>query len=152
MIAGDASKLLASVGIKPGQQQGPPPGAPKSFGGDANPNAMKTMIADGAAFGGAAAGPGAAAGGGAPPMSQPGAPQPGAPQPGAPQKTMMLNDTEGILSLAGKSAPAVEMPDPADQTGLTRAPGVTTTFWVVCLLTGLTIGVLAYLAVLKLGG
>jgi len=82
-------------------------------------------------------------------------------------KTMILPDSEGLVSMAnaGASAPVsapvatpgsapVSVPHPGpDGTGSTELPppGATPLFWAICLLTGLGVGVLAYLAVLNLG-
>ncbi len=146
---------LAELGITP-----PPPAsvqktmmaeAAQVSGGSFGPPpaAMKTMIADGGigAFGPPPATPGAGV-----PMGPP----PG-PSDGAPKKTMMLESSEGVVSFAarGDSAaapqPAAPIADQTDSTSITEVGGASALFWIICLLTGLGIGVLAYLAVLKLG-
>ncbi len=83
-----------------------------------------------------------------------------------PKRTMLLDATEGIVSLDGAHAsaaqPAAAIPQSApgsvlgqsarDQTSVTHLGGPSPLFWLICLGTGLAIGVLAYIAVLKLGG
>jgi hypothetical protein len=75
---------------------------------------------------------------------------------GAPNKTMMLENSEGIVSFAqrGESA-AVQTPvpvpvEPTENTSITDVGGASALFWVICLATGLGVGVLAYLAVVML--
>ena len=87
--------------------------------------------------------PGAAPYPGAPP-GQMGGQQMGGPPPGAgPQKTMMLQNTEGVVSFAG---PAGAAP------GVAQAPssGASTGFWIGSLLAGAAFGALAYVIVLQL--
>jgi len=161
---------LAEMGITPP----PPASAQKTMMADAAqlagggfsppPAAMKTMIADGGlgAFGPPPAPP---PGGGAPSMP------PSSAADGAPNKTMMLESSEGVVSFAARGdSAAVPSPqsaaptgpgaypgsapsaaDQTDSTSITEVGGASALFWIICLLTGLGIGVLAYLAVLKLG-
>ncbi len=154
---------LAELGITPP----PPASAQKTMMAEAAqlsggsfgppPAAMKTMIADGGlgAFGPPPATPDAHAP----------APPPSGPSDGAPKKTMMLESSEGVVSFAarGESAavpspqtaaptgPAAPSMDKTDSTSMTDVGGASALFWIICLVTGLGIGVLAYLAVLKLG-
>ncbi len=80
-------------------------------------------------------------------------------------KTMLLPDSEGLVSIAdqGASGPTaapnsapIAAPaavyDVGDTSAATEIPtGATPLFWVICLLTGLGVGVLAYIVVLQLG-
>jgi serine/threonine-protein kinase len=141
--------MIADVGGGPPPPvAGPPPpvgGPPPPMGGGfgAPPAALKTMIADGPQLmaqlrGGA---PGAPS---LPPATLP----PGAgPQP---QKTMILDNSEGIVSLAQQGGkPGVPAPamDP-ESTSVTDAGGAGPLFWALCLLGGLGLGVLAYVILL----
>jgi hypothetical protein len=85
-----------------------------------------------------------------------------APAPEAPAQTVLLPDSEGVVSIADQggsvpasapaAAPAATPNEVGDTTSATEAPpGATPLFWIICLLTGLGVGVLAYLVVLKLG-
>ena len=68
---------------------------------------------------------------------------------------MLLDATEGILSLEGAQAPVVDSTPSlgvGDQTSVTNAGGASALFWLICLGTGLGVGILAYVLVLKLGG
>ncbi|MBZ0236972.1 MAG: hypothetical protein K8M05_31880 [Deltaproteobacteria bacterium] len=61
----------------------------------------------------------------------------------APQKTMMLQDSSGIVSVAqrgGAPVPAMGA-EPA---------GASTTFWILSLLVGIAVGAMAYIVVLQL--
>jgi hypothetical protein len=76
----------------------------------------------------------------------PGMGPPGMGPPGggpAPQKTMMLQDSEGVVSVAQRGGAAL----PAMGTEPT---GASTTFWVVSILVGVATGALAYIVVLQL--
>jgi hypothetical protein len=76
-------------------------------------------------------------------------------------RTMMLEDSEGVVSFAKKgkqpkATPAVRGSGPTPPARSVselpvRSGGASPLFWIVCLITGLAIGLLAYLAVLKLG-
>jgi len=89
-----------------------------------------------------------------------------APPPDGSPQTVLLPDSEGVVSMAAPSASApaaaarsapISSPVPVqqqvgDSTSSTEVPtGATPLFWAICLLTGLGVGVLAYLVVLQLG-
>jgi serine/threonine-protein kinase len=85
----------------------------------------------------------------------PGAHPPYPPGPGMPpdQRTVMLANSEGIVSMAPDGRP---MPARSDSRGgpaayPARRPGASALFWILCLLTGLAVGVGAYWLVLELG-
>ncbi len=64
---------------------------------------------------------------------------------GGPQKTVMLQPSEGVVSVARSGGGAV-------QTAAAGPPviqGASTLYWIVCLFIGLTVGVLAYVIVLQ---
>ncbi|MBA2541868.1 MAG: protein kinase [Deltaproteobacteria bacterium] len=88
---------------------------------------------------------------GMPPGMQPGMMQPPGMPPGmmhpasGPQKTVALQTTEGIVSMA-RTGQAVQ---PATTTGAIQQ-GATTLFWIVSLFIGVAIGALAYVVVLQL--
>lgn len=97
---------------------------------------------------------------GLPPQQQGFPPQPphgqGGDDSGMP-KTMMLQDSEGVVSFAkGQSdplsAPSHQMADHTGRTGSgdDEDEGASPLFWAACLITGIAAGVLAYLAVLWL--
>jgi hypothetical protein len=66
-------------------------------------------------------------------------PQQGGPQ-GGPQKTVMISPTEGVVSMArGGSA----------QQSAQVVQGASTLYWIVCLATGIAVGVLGYVIVLQ---
>jgi hypothetical protein len=73
----------------------------------------------------------------------------GGPPPGmgmggpAPQKTMMLQDSEGIVSVAHRGGGAVPLVG-------TEPTGASATFWVVSILVGVAVGALGYIVVLQL--
>jgi serine/threonine-protein kinase len=144
--AGAAQKtMIADVG------GGPPPAG--GFGPP--PAALKTMIADGPALmaqvranmpppGPPSIPPGA--------VSLPAGPPPGMGG-GAPQKTMILDNSEGIVSFAAGGGPAAAVPQPMmdpESTSVTDAGGAGVLFWIFCLLAGLGLGVLAYVILLQL--
>ena len=89
--------------------------------------------------------------GGMPPGMQPGMQPPGmgpggypqVPQSG-PNKTVMLQPSEGVVSVA-RTGHAVQ---PAGAKLMTE--GASTAFWIVSLFIGLAVGVLAYVIVLQL--
>jgi len=72
---------------------------------------------------------------------------------GAPQRTVMLQDTEGIVSLAGAGRAPDSGPVPMTdyRTPAPSASGASILFWLFCLVTGLAVGVGAYWLVLELG-
>jgi eukaryotic-like serine/threonine-protein kinase len=166
MIAGMAPPVLPQ-GYP--QQGGPPQGFPQqpqpSGGYVAASSSQKTMIAGMA--------PPVLPQGGAPPPGFPpqgypqgmpqqgyGAPQGfpqgmpqhggpaqgyGAPQGGAPQKTMMLQPSEGIVSVATTGRPV-----PAAPTGASEAAGASVAFWLVSMVSGVAVGALAFAVVYSL--
>jgi len=145
MAEGGAAAVLAAVGRTP-------QGAAAAEAAAAPASEQKTMLGDSANILAAAGiGPGGVAAG-APQM-----PVDTAPVPEAPKKTMLLDGSEGVVSFAkhGTSVPAAAVPAPEEPTENSTAPapdgGATPLFWVICLLTGLGVGVLAYVAVLSLG-
>jgi hypothetical protein len=119
-----------------GMPQGAPPG-PQGFT-QASPM-QKTIVA-----------------GIAPPLGQPGMPgmpgqlpgqmPPGYPMPpgGGPNKTVLLQPTEGVVSVA-RSGGAVQ---PAGTGAIQQ--GASTLFWIVSLMIGVAVGALAYVVVLQL--
>ena len=76
---------------------------------------------------------------------------PGYPQapPGnsGPNKTVMLQPSDGVISVARTPAQAVQ---PAGTTGMVEQ-GASTLFWIVSLVIGIALGVLGYVIVLQLG-
>ncbi len=60
----------------------------------------------------------------------------------APQKTMMLQGSEGIVSVGQRGTPLPPMGSPAT--------GASATFWVVSILVGVAVGALGYIVVLQL--
>ncbi|MDB4959457.1 MAG: serine/threonine protein kinase [Myxococcales bacterium] len=89
-------------------------------------------------------------GGGYPGAQNPGGYQPpqqqGAPSSG-PQKTMMLQPSDGVVSVArtGQAVQAASGPS----TG-TIHQGASTLYWIICLAAGIAVGVLGYVIVLQL--
>ena len=77
--------------------------------------------------------PGGTPGGGFPP-------QPSGPS--GPNKTVMLQPSEGVVSMAltGGAVPPATGP---------IAEGASTLYWIVCLFTGIAVGVLAYVVYLQ---
>ncbi len=136
--------MMADLGGGGPPPAGAPPGRGPSFGPPAAE--LKTMIADGSAVAAqvaqvraaqqAAAGVGPAPPGGG----------------GAPQKTMILDNSEGIVSIAQQAAHAGATPQPmidSETTSITEG-GAGVGFWILCLVTGLGLGVLAYVILLQL--
>ena len=83
-------------------------------------------------------------------MQQPGMPPQGTPHgfppPGQlPNKTVMLQPTDGIVSVARQGGPMA-----MGATGPVIVQGATTLFWIVSLVIGIAIGVLAYVIVLQM--
>lgn len=134
MIAGQAPDLAAVRAQQEAMQHGPPP---------QQAAAEKTMMAGQAPDLAALNKFGPPGGGGPPAMPAP------ADTSAAPQKTMMLQNSEGIVSFAqsGGSAPVSIA---ADETGAIDTSGAGAMFWVVCLMMGVAVGVGAYVLVLQL--
>jgi SWI/SNF-related matrix-associated actin-dependent regulator of chromatin subfamily E protein 1 len=63
--------------------------------------------------------------------------------PGGPAKTVMLNPSEGVVSIAASGPVQPAGTGPIDQ-------GATTLFWIVSLVVGVAVGALAYVIVLQL--
>ncbi|HEY1813114.1 MAG TPA: serine/threonine-protein kinase [Kofleriaceae bacterium] len=76
-------------------------------------------------------------------MQQPGMQQPGMQQPGGGNKTVMLQPTDGIVSVAQQRG-AMPQTGPSHSDG-----GATPLFWAVSLIVGIAIGVVAYVIVLQ---
>jgi len=137
-----------------GMPQGGMPPGPPGPGGFQPASAMQKTIVAGMAppiMGGQLMQPGQGAPGG--PMMPPGYPQmpPGYPQmpPGGaaasgPNKTVMLQPSEGVVSVA-RTGQAVQ---PAGTGAIQH--GASTLFWIVSLFVGVAVGTLAYLIVLQL--
>jgi hypothetical protein len=147
MIAGQAPPMGAAPGMPgqppqmgyPGQPGftptgGPPPGGfamPGQPGYVAAAPAQKTMMVGLQA-------PQMTPGGGPPP---PAGPPPAQPAGGGPAKTVMLQATEGVVSVAGRGPIATaEEPPPG---------GASTAFWIVSMLLGIGLGALAYVIMLQ---
>jgi len=160
------AQSLDSLGVPPAYTN---PSAPSGLGGP------PPMPGGGAPMGAPPMGPMGGAMG-APPMGAPmGAPPMGAPMGGAPmgapmgmdggtgggpKKTMMLQDSEGIVSFTGSGSAPVSRPggyparpEYSQVTSNHRIDdGPSLLFWIVSLTGGVAIGVLAYLALLKIQG
>jgi len=67
------------------------------------------------------------------------------PYPGGPPRTVMLPNSEGVVSMS-QGGRVVPGPDRAGQSS-----GASAMFWILCLLTGLAVGIGAYWLVLELG-
>ena len=65
---------------------------------------------------------------------------------GGAQKTVMLQPTDGVVSVARSGGGAVQ---PAMGGAPQVIQGATTLYWIVCLFTGLAVGILAYVIVLQ---
>jgi serine/threonine-protein kinase len=88
--------------------------------------------------------------GGMPPGMQPQGTPGGFPAPGGasgPNKTVMLQPSEGVVSVARAGGPLTAAGGPV--TGAV-VQGASTLFWIVCLATGVAVGVIAYLIVCQL--
>jgi eukaryotic-like serine/threonine-protein kinase len=127
-------------GMQPGMQQ--PQGAPGHGGYNAASPQQKTIMAMAAPN---VPGPLAV------PGQQPGFP-PMQPSGGA-NKTVMLKDTEGLISAARMGQPIQAMgtgqPIQPGRTGVVQQ-GASTLFWIVSLVIGVAVGALAYVIVLQL--
>ncbi len=131
--------------MPPPQQPGPYPQGPGGYQ-TATP-AQKTMIAGLAPVqmppGGGVGG--AMPSGGMPPPAAPppagGSPGMAPPAAGGPQKTVMLQMSEGVVSVAGKGPIAAVDEGP---------PGASAAFWIVSMIIGIGIGVLAYVVMLQM--
>jgi eukaryotic-like serine/threonine-protein kinase len=156
MIAQPSPFAGGAPGGMPGGMPQAPGGAPGPGGYPQASHAQKTIVAGMAPpmLGGGMHQPGMGPGGtpgmpGSMPHGTPnaGLPPQGGPQPGgpAPNKTVMLQPSEGVVSVA-RSGHAVQA-----ATGPIAAPqGASTLFWIVSLLTGIAVGVLGYVIVLQL--
>ena len=63
-------------------------------------------------------------------------------QGGGPNKTVLLQPSEGVVSVA-RTGGAVQA------AGGAMSQGASTLFWIVCLATGIAVGVIAYVIVLQ---
>jgi hypothetical protein len=147
-------------GMQPGMPpQGMPPGGPSMHGGYQPLGAAQKTIVAGMAppnLGGMM--PPGMQPGMQPPGMQPGMPpgmqppgmQPGMPHGtpggfpppgGGPAKTMMIQPSEGVVSMARAGA--------GGQAAGAMVEGASTLYWIVCLFTGIAVGVLAYVVYLQ---
>ena len=131
---------------------GPPPAAPPAFtpapaappnrgAGGASGAAAKTMMAGSAAELFGSQGPPALGSSPAPPASA-------APRQAGPNKTMMLNPSEGVVSM--HLGPQAQPPPPSPP--MQRSDGASAGFWLACMFIGSAIGVGAYFLVLAASG
>jgi hypothetical protein len=137
---------MPGMGVGMPQGTAPPQAQASNAGGFVQASPMQKTIVAGMApqiVGGQIVGPP-----GGMPM-QPGAMQPGAmqqmQQPGGGNKTVLLQPTDGIVSVARQSG-AVSQPGMRAPSGDT---GATPLFWAVSLIVGIAIGVVAYVIVLQ---
>jgi serine/threonine protein kinase len=80
----------------------------------------------------------------------PGGGYPQAPAAGGPNRTIMLQPSDGIVSVArngGVIAPAAMIQHRRTATSNPPNSGVTITFWIICLLAGIALGALAFVVV-----
>jgi serine/threonine protein kinase len=85
---------------------------------------------------------------GAPPGFQPGMQQPQQGQ-GQPNKTVMLQPSDGVVSVA-RTGQALQAAGPTTETGpAVRAGGASALFWIMSMIIGIGLGVLAYVIVLQ---
>jgi serine/threonine-protein kinase len=152
MIAQQSPFAGGNMPMPPQQQSGL---APQQQGGFVQANPMQKTIVAGIAppiVGGQMMQPGMQPQGtpsGFPPpnmshgMPPPGMQQPGMQQPGmpGPNKTVALQPTDGIVSIAQRGGAAIPSQNVVQ--------GATTLFWVVSLAVGIAVGVIAYVIVLQ---
>jgi eukaryotic-like serine/threonine-protein kinase len=161
--APQAKTMIAQSPFSPGggnpmmpPQQGTMPGGPTPPQGgfvQAAPS-QKTIVAGMAPpiMGGQLMQPGMMPPGMQPPGMQPqGTPGGGFPPQGAPSgpnKTVMLQPSEGVVSVARQGGPLAAA-GAGPRTGAV-VQGATTLFWIICLTAGVAVGVIAYLIVCQL--
>jgi len=142
IVAGMAPPIVGGQMMQPGMQPGMPPGMQPGMHPGMQPTVPPGMQP------GMGMPPGMQPGMGMPPGMQPGMPgmQPGMGMPpgGSPNKTVLLQPSEGVVSVA-RTGHAVQ---PAGAKLMTE--GASTAFWIVSLFIGLAVGVLAYVIVLQL--
>jgi serine/threonine-protein kinase len=157
MIAQPSPFAQGMPGAMPGTMPGGMPGGPQAPGGyQATAPSQKTIVAGVAppivggqlmpgqmppGMGGTM--PGQMGQMGGMPQGTPGAgfpPQGGA---GGPQKTVMLQPSEGVVSMARTGGAVPVATGPVVQ-------GASTLYWIVCLATGIAVGVLGYVIVLQM--
>ena len=139
--------------VSPFQQGGPPPqmgGQPSGLapGGysQAPPN-QKTIVAGMAPPIGMPQGVNVP---GAPPGFQPGMqPPPGGQQPAGANKTVMLQPSDGVVSVARTGQALQPAGGPATGEGPSVQQGASTLFWIMSMIIGIGLGVLAYVIVLQ---
>jgi serine/threonine-protein kinase len=137
-------------GMMPGQQPTPQGGFVQAA------PSQKTIVAGMAPpiMGGQLMQPGMQPGMQPPGMAPQGTPGGGFPPQGpqsGPQKTMMLQPSEGVVSVARTGGPlAAAAPQGAMMTSAMVQSGASTLFWIVSLMTGVAVGVLAYIIVCQL--
>ena len=83
---------------------------------------------------------------GAPGMMPQGTPNAGMPPQGGPNKTVMLQPSEGVVSVARSGGHGVQ----AAGAGPMVVQGASTLYWIVCLVAGIAVGVLGYVIVLQM--
>jgi hypothetical protein len=120
IVAGMAPPIVGGQMMQPGMQPGMHPGMQPGMQPGMHPGMQPNMM---------------------PPGMQPGMQQPG---PSGPNKTVLLQPSEGVVSVARQGA-AVQ---PAG-TGRIQQ-GASTMFWIVSLFIGIAVGALAYVVVLQL--
>jgi eukaryotic-like serine/threonine-protein kinase len=76
-----------------------------------------------------------------------GFPQPGQAPQGGPNKTVMLQPTDGVVSMARPGAMA---PQPGQGAMPGVQEGASTLYWIICLLTGIAVGVIGYVIAIQL--
>jgi hypothetical protein len=149
--APQAKTMIAQSPFQGGVPQGGPAQPPQQQGFVQASPMQKTIVAGMAPpiIGGQMMQPGMQPPGMMPQGTPGGFPPPGAPASG-PNKTVMLQPSEGVVSVAragGAVAAAVPgMPMP----GGMAQQGASTLFWIVSLATGVAVGVIAYLIVCQL--
>jgi hypothetical protein len=153
--APQAKTMIAQSPFQQGQNpMMPQPGGPQpQQGGYVQASAAQKTIVAGMAppiIGGQLMQPGMQQPGMAP-QGTPGGgfpPQQGAP-PSGPNKTVMLQPSEGVVSVA-RAGGAVAAAVPGMPMGGAMQQGASTLFWIVSLATGVAVGVIAYLIVCHL--
>ncbi|MBV8760110.1 MAG: serine/threonine protein kinase [Deltaproteobacteria bacterium] len=141
-------------GMQPGMQQPgmQPPGMqpPQQQGFVQASPAMKTIVAGVSPVLQQQPGMGGGMPGMMPPgMAPQGTPGGGFPPQSGPQKTVMLQPSEGVVSVAQRGGPIAAAAGAPMVTGAI-VQGASTMFWIVSLLTGVAVGVIAYVIVCQM--
>ncbi|HSD90167.1 MAG TPA: serine/threonine-protein kinase [Kofleriaceae bacterium] len=136
-----------------GPMAGGMPGGPGMPGGgpggyQATAPSQKTIVAGMAPpmMGGQMMQPGMPGMPGGPGMMPQGTPNAGMPPQGGPNKTVMLQPSEGVVSVARSGGQSVQ----AAGAGPMVVQGASTLYWIVCLVAGIAVGVLGYVIVLQM--